>query len=89
MDSGARQRELFALSWSDVDFQAGAIMIRRTLEESPTGQLRAKETKTRKGRRVDLSSFSTNVLLDHRKAMFAEGHCRPDAPVFATPLATG
>jgi integrase len=81
MDSGARQGELFALTWQDVNFQAGAITIRYTLEESK-GRFRRKETKTKKGRRVDLSSYTTDVLADHRRAMLAEGHVRPDAPVF-------
>jgi integrase len=81
MDSGARQGELFALTWSDVDFQHGAITIRRSLEDAK-GELRPKETKTKKGRRVDLSHYTMQVLADHRRAMLAEGHCRPDAPVF-------
>jgi integrase len=79
MDSGARQGELFALAWANVDFAAGAISIRRTLED---GTLRLKETKTGKGRRVDLSAYAMQHLAEHRKAMLAEGHYRPDAPVF-------
>jgi integrase len=81
MDSGARQGELFALTWEDVNFRAGSMSIRYTLQESKDG-LRRKQTKTKKGRQVDLSSFAMDALQDHRKRMFAEGHARSDGPVF-------
>jgi integrase len=81
MDSGCRQGELFGLTWQDIDFAAGAMTIRRSLEQIK-GRLRLKETKTKKGRRIILSPYSMQVLADHRKAMLVEGHCRPDAPVF-------
>jgi len=79
MDSGARQGELFALTWANIDFPAGAMTIRRTLED---GTLRLKEPKTGKGRRVHLSAYTMQILSQHRKAMLVEGHCRHDAPVF-------
>jgi len=74
-----RQGELFALAWGDIDFDGGALQVRRTLEELK-GKLRLKETKSRKGRRVDLPRFALDALHEHRKAMLAEGHGK--APVF-------
>jgi integrase len=82
LDSGAREGELFALAWADVDFDGGAVSITRTLEETK-GLLELKDVKTKKSRRrVALSSFTMGVLGEHRKAMLAEGHYGPDRPVF-------
>jgi integrase len=82
LDSAAREGELFALTWADVDFAAGAVSITKTLEETK-GQLLVKDVKTRKSRRrVPLSGFTMEALAGHRKAMLAEGHYRPEAPVF-------
>ncbi len=78
--SGMRQGELFALDWSDVDFDASAVMVRRTLEEIQ-GKLRLKEPKTAQSRRrIELPKFALDALHDHRKQMLAEGHA--GAPVF-------
>lgn len=71
--TGMRQGELFALEWSDVDFAGGYLSVRRSLEDIG-GTLRVKETKTGKGRRVDLPAFALDALHAHRKAMLAEGH---------------
>jgi integrase len=81
VDTGMRQGELFGLQWSAVDFEAGAVLVQRSLEEI-NGTHRLKEPKSGRGRRVDLSSFALAMLQDHRKAMLAEGHYRPDGPVF-------
>jgi integrase len=82
LDSGAREGELFALAWNDVEFEGGAIRITRTLEETE-GRLELKDVKTKKSRRrVPLSPFAMEALAEHRKAMLAEGNYRPDAPVF-------
>jgi integrase len=82
MDSGARQGELFALTWADVDFQASAITIRRTLEDTDAGPRLKERTKTGKSRRVDLSDFAMVALQEHRRAALAAGHYGADAPVF-------
>jgi integrase len=71
--TGMRQGELFALEWSDIDFEGGYLSVRRSLEDIG-GTLRVKETKTGKGRRVDLPPFALDALHAHRKAMLAEGH---------------
>ena len=81
VDTGMRQGELFALRWQDVDFNTGSIQIQHSLEEI-NGSLRLKETKSGKGRRIELSSSASNALQRHRTAMVAEGHCRGDVRVF-------
>src|SRR5262249_13524052 len=50
LDSGAREGELFGLYWSDVDFAASCIHIRRSLEETKDA-LRVKDCKTKQSRR--------------------------------------
>jgi integrase len=85
LDSGAREGELFALTWGDVDWQGGAVRIVRSLEEYK-GRLELKDVKTKGSRRrVVLSAFSLDALAEHRKAMLAEGHYRADGPVFCAP----
>jgi integrase len=74
IDSGMRQGELFALQWPDIDFEGGAVVVQRNLEEIK-GHLRLKETKTaRSRRRIPVSRFTLDALHEHRKLMLAEGH---------------
>jgi len=81
LDSGMRPGELFALRWSDIDFDAGRVTVKKSLAENEWGQLEVKDVKTQKGRRqIRLAAFTISVLLDHRKKMLAEGHAT--APVF-------
>src|SRR6266545_2974227 len=51
LTTGARQGELLALRWEDVDFDAGVMRIRRTLMHSGDG-LTFAEPKTRASRRA-------------------------------------
>jgi integrase len=81
LDTGMRQGELFALLWSDVDFENGCVQAQRSLEEV-NGRHRVKETKSGRGRRIDVSRFALGILANHRKAALAAGRYRPDAPVF-------
>jgi integrase len=82
LDSGAREGELFGLTWDAVDFDARAITITKNLEEIK-GRLVLRDVKTAKSRRrVPLSAFAFEALNDHRKAMLAEGNYRPDGAVF-------
>jgi integrase len=81
LDTGMRQGELFALGWSDVDFEARSVLVQRSLEEIG-GRHRVKEPKSGRGRRIDVSPFALEALQAHRRAMLAEGNCRPDSPVF-------
>jgi integrase len=50
--SGCRKAELLGLKWTDVDFEHGAISIRRTLIASPGGQPQFGEPKTNRSRRT-------------------------------------
>jgi integrase len=82
VDSGCRLGELLGLMWSDVDFERGAVAIRRSLEEVG-GELNLKQPKTAKSRRtIVLSAFTLDALQEHRRAMLAEGRYGPDRPVF-------
>jgi integrase len=83
LDTGMRQGELFALAWDDLDLESGTVLVQRSLEEI-NGKHRIKEPKSGKGRRIDLSTFSQEVLREHRKAMLAEGRYRADGPVFCS-----
>jgi integrase len=72
--TGARCGELLGLHWPDVHFSEQTITITKTLEEV-RGSLTIREPKTaRARRRVDLPDAAVEALLDHRKAMLAEGH---------------
>jgi integrase len=74
LDSGMRQGELFALRWEDVDFDAGTVLVRRSLEVVGA-KLRAKEPKTKSSRRrITLSRETLDALHEHRKRMLVEGH---------------
>jgi integrase len=82
LDSGAREGELFALIWSDLDFEASAVSIQRSLEEL-ADKLRVKECKTPQSRRrIILSAFTKAALQEHRKAMLAAGLYRADGTIF-------
>jgi integrase len=68
--TGLREGELLALTWAEVDLDAGAIEVRYTLE--PTS-LKRVEVKTRRGRRrVDIGPAVIAELLAHRERMLAE-----------------
>ena len=83
--SAAREGELFALAWTDVDFDGRSVSISKSLEEID-GKHRVKDVKTAKGRRrIALPTFAVDALSEHRRAMLAEGHYRADGPVFCSP----
>lgn len=78
--SGARQGELFALCWDDVDFDDPALTIRKTVSDGNEGLI-VKIPKTKSSRRrVTLPDRAITVLQDHRKRMLVEGHT--SGPVF-------
>jgi integrase len=62
LDTGMRPGELFALEWPDVNFEAGHLLVRKSLEEI-AGTLRVKDVKIQKGRRrIDLSRHTLDGL---------------------------
>jgi len=71
--SGARQGELLALQWQDIDFAKGTMAIVRALGEV-NGEFDIKNTKTAAGKRVvALPADALDALQRHRKAQLAEG----------------
>src|SRR5262245_6380134 len=65
LDSGARQGELFALTWDDIDWQTGDLTITKTLSKAckGNGSFTVKQPKTDAGRRrVRLSPSTLSVL---------------------------
>jgi integrase len=72
LTTGARQGELLALRWQDVDFDAGVMRIRRTLMHSGGG-LTFAEPKTRASRRaVLLGPSAVDALRRHRVTQATE-----------------
>lgn len=68
--SGARRGELCALTWKDVDFHHGRIVISKTSK----AEGRIGKTKTRSSRRtIDLPPEAMKAMQDHRKRMLTEG----------------
>jgi integrase len=85
IDGGLRQGELLALTWKDIDTDRGTVRVSKALEEVG-GTMRLKAPKTKSSERtVKLSPTTAEALTEHRKAMLAEGHWSPDAPVFCGP----
>ncbi len=65
--TGMRQGEIFALSWADLDFDAGTVSVRATLTEDLDGKLVRSEPKTTKSRRVIyLPALALKALLAHQ-----------------------
>jgi integrase len=63
---GLRQGELLGLKWADIDLDAGTLQVRRTMSETRTGRVE-EETKSGKGRRIDLSRTVIEALRSHRR----------------------
>jgi len=72
MSTGLRRSEIFGLRWCDVDFEAGQLAVRQTLQEVRKA-LHFREPKSAKSRRtVALSTLVLDVLKSHRAAQAAE-----------------
>lgn len=66
--TGARQGELLGLTWDDVNFQAGKLHIRRTLDRQRGKGLVLVEPKTERSRRtIQLTDLALEVLKKHQK----------------------
>jgi integrase len=72
LDTGARQGELIALRWEDVDIPGRRIHIRRAASEV-TGEITITEPKSGKGRAVAVSSATIAVLKRRRTVAAREG----------------
>lgn len=65
--TGMRRGELLALRWSDVDLEGGWLTVRRSLVRV-AGGMREEQTKTGRGRRLDLTAGQVAMLRTHRQA---------------------
>ncbi len=82
LDTGMRPGELFGLHWPDMDFEAGAVFVRQTVEEIG-GKCRLKEPKTKASkRRILIAPRTVAALAEHRKTLLAEGRDVKTGPVF-------
>lgn len=87
--TGCRRGELLALTWDDIDLEAGVITISKSLEQTRAG-LRLKETKTRQVRRIRIGASTIEALLEQRarneewRAAVGPGY-RDAGIVFAAP----
>jgi integrase len=64
--SGLRPGELLALKWEDVDLEAGAMFVRRSVSEDEGRPVIREETKTSAGRRLELLPVAVEALKKHR-----------------------
>lgn len=70
--TGARQGELLALRWADVDVEAGVVRIQRTLVRSADG-LTFEEPKTSSSRRqVEIDQYAVEALRTQRRRQAEE-----------------
>lgn len=82
LDSGVRPGEALALTWKDVDFDAGRISVTKSLEEIG-GKFRVKKPKTASSiRQIDVSHRTIAALATHRKTMLKEGRNVRTGPIF-------
>lgn len=65
--TGMRRGELLGLRWADVDLDGGWITVRRSLVRV-AGGMREEQTKTGRGRRLDLTASQVAMLRAHRQA---------------------
>jgi integrase len=82
LGSGCRQGELLGLAWSDIDFAASTLSVRRSLSKVK-GRFVLKEPKSKHSvRTVSLPLFAVAALEAHRAAALKRGLIA--APVFCT-----
>jgi integrase len=69
LTTGMRRGELLGLKWQDIDLDACALSVRRTLSRDAAGGFSEGEPKTTAGRRrVTLPTSTADALRRHRKA---------------------
>jgi integrase len=68
--TGARRGEVCALRWTDVDLDAGTLVIRRSIAKVPQGMVE-KDTKTHAARRIAIDEHTAQLLNAHHEKMRA------------------
>jgi integrase len=85
LTSGMREGEMLALHWPEIDFDAAAVKVVRTLAAKKGGGFTLEPPKSKRSRRViDLPTVAIEALNEHRKRMLAEGRDVKSGPVFVT-----
>jgi integrase len=69
--AGLRRGELQGLQWEDLDLEAGALQVRRTLSEPRSGYI-FEAPKSGKGRNIRLTQRARTALREHRKRQLEE-----------------
>ncbi len=73
LGAGLRQGEILGLPWSAVDFERGAVTVKRSLAQTKKG-LVLKEPKSQQSRRtIRLPAFVVQALREHRDRMAKDG----------------
>lgn len=70
-----REGELLGLHWTDIDWEAKSVRVRRALKRERGGKHGIGDPKTDRSRRtIALPEFVVTAMHAHRKRMMAEGH---------------
>lgn len=72
LSTGARLGEMLALSWADVDFDAGTIAVRASLVPTPRGLERHEPKTARSRRRIEIEPRVVAALRRHKARQAAE-----------------
>jgi integrase len=81
LDSGARQGELWALTWPDVDLERGEIFINKNLRRGHGGPLRIEPAKTNGSRRrITITPQTVARLKAHRDQGSGRSHTTTSLP---------
>lgn len=93
--SGCRRGELLSLEWDDINFDAGLMMVSKSLEQTKAG-LRVKSTKSEEPREIGVPDHALEVLRAHRleqdrdRALYGEGYedhnlvfCQPNGAYYS------
>ena len=79
--TGARRSELVALRWSDLDLDAGTVVIGRGMVIGANGVVVEKDTKTHAARKIALDAATVTALVAHRdRARAAAEACGTELP---------
>jgi integrase len=89
LDTGAREAEMLALSWLDVDFARQSIRIHRTISakrlHGDTRKMRFDRPKNDKERTIDVAASTIEALRAMRERQRAEGVAEVGQLVFRRP----